>query len=149
MTELEGEGVPRNQAVAIMEQALLAISEAHSRQIALVSIHYNPWVMQRVENISEETLWAFIFSEPPGAPSEGEDSAKIVRILCAPTRHLVVFLGTMGSKRRVNHHDPTLFAHNTEVCCRLIYRPGGDETRPLDPQVRSQRKGFLIYVEVW
>lgn len=38
VTELEREGVPRHQAVAIMEQVLLAISEANTRQISLVSL---------------------------------------------------------------------------------------------------------------
>lgn len=36
VTELEHAGVPRDQAVAMMEQVLLAISEANTRQIALV-----------------------------------------------------------------------------------------------------------------
>lgn len=36
VTELEGAGVPREQAIAMMEQVLLAISEANTRQIALV-----------------------------------------------------------------------------------------------------------------
>ncbi|CAM9838852.1 unnamed protein product [Pylaiella littoralis] len=37
VTELEGAGVPREQAIAMMEQVLLAISEANTRQIALVA----------------------------------------------------------------------------------------------------------------
>lgn len=36
VTELERAGVPKGQAVMIMEQVLLAISEANTRQIALV-----------------------------------------------------------------------------------------------------------------
>lgn len=38
VTELENAGVPKDQAVAMMEQVLLAISEANTRQIALVSV---------------------------------------------------------------------------------------------------------------
>ncbi|CAB1114950.1 unnamed protein product [Ectocarpus sp. CCAP 1310/34] len=37
VTELERAGVPKGQAVMIMEQVLLAISEANTRQIALVA----------------------------------------------------------------------------------------------------------------
>lgn len=36
--ELEQAGIPRDQAVAMMEQVLLAISEANTRQIALVRL---------------------------------------------------------------------------------------------------------------
>eukprot|EP00752_Nemacystus_decipiens_P013302 g11782.t1 len=37
VAELEGAGVPREQAVTMMNQVLLAISEANTRQIALVA----------------------------------------------------------------------------------------------------------------
>lgn len=38
VTELESAGVPRDQAITMMEQVLLAISEANTRQIALVRV---------------------------------------------------------------------------------------------------------------
>ncbi|CBJ48595.1 conserved unknown protein [Ectocarpus siliculosus] len=138
VTELERAGVPKGQAVMIMEQVLLAISEANTRQIALVATKQDLLSLQSEIN---EKVFSSTLRYDPAAPSIQSETIRRVlvgRCGCVSDlaqRHLKELMqrDLMQVKADVRSEEKFDFAklHDeiTELEKRVFQRRETDEVR--------------------